>query len=157
MSSNLFSILRCHKAQMPCVWSQSHSESHHLHYDNTSPTASTLHMCCLTLLFQLFHETESILLLEIHAACGQISWTLDSAKQTSHMTLIFHKTCCTVCTMLSSLMKICHSLVHHKCSHTNSGIHYTKIKHVSLISHALQFSKHYKCGPVVLNKTSSRK
>jgi len=33
MASTLFSILGCHKAPMPFVWSQSHLESHHLHCD----------------------------------------------------------------------------------------------------------------------------
>jgi len=33
MASTLFSILGCHKAPMLRVWSQSHLESHHLHYD----------------------------------------------------------------------------------------------------------------------------
>jgi hypothetical protein len=33
MASIPFSILGCHKAPMPCIWSQSHLASHHLHYD----------------------------------------------------------------------------------------------------------------------------
>ena len=48
MATTLFSILGCHNAPMPCVWSQSHLEFHQLHYDThhqlqALPTHAVLH------------------------------------------------------------------------------------------------------------------